>query len=271
MADIFLPHPNHPKYLSNINGVVMKTLKKSFRIMDGSCNIEGYLNVNINGKLKRRHRFVYECWRGIIPDGLQIDHVDGDKANNKLDNLQALTPQEHRHKTVRQQIKKIVVSARNRPLQCTFPDGSSTTYESVTAACGATGIRRDAILRCLCDRTLHRQCTWQWSAPTVIEGEVWCSLYGEHYSHLQVSSKGRIKFRSGRVSFGFSSQGYQAVSVGGKRYKVHRLICLAFNGLPPSPEHDTVDHIDMVKTNNCIENLRWATMKMQNNNKRNVR
>lgn len=210
-----MPHPNHPLYSSNIHGVVITQSRKYTQILKGRLNVEGYNCVRIADRIMRRHRFVYECWRGIIPVGLQIDHIDGDKANNNLNNLQALTPQEHRHKTAKQN-PPMVMKGKNRPLYCTFPDGSSTSYDSVTIACEVTGIRRDAILRCLCDRTLHRQCTWQWSAPTAIEGEVWCSLYGEHYSHLQVSSKGRIKFSSGRVSLGFPCQGYQAVSLGGK-------------------------------------------------------
>lgn len=39
---------------------------------------------------------------------------------------------------------------------------------------------------------------------------------------------------------------------------VHSLVCEAFHGEPPSPEH-TVDHKDGVRTNNFYKNLRWAT------------
>jgi len=43
--------------------------------------------------------------------------------------------------------------------------------------------------------------------------------------------------------------------------KVHRLVALAFLGAPPdnAPE---VDHIDHVRTNNRIENLRWASVEL---------
>ena len=40
------------------------------------------------------HRFVYECYHGIIPDGLVIDHINDDRIDNRLCNLQLLTPQE---------------------------------------------------------------------------------------------------------------------------------------------------------------------------------
>ena len=56
----------------------------------------GYLKINAykNGKRKTFyvHRFVYECFRGDILHELQVDHIDNDKQNNCIDNLQLLTP-----------------------------------------------------------------------------------------------------------------------------------------------------------------------------------
>ena len=37
------------------------------------------------------HRLVYQNFVGEIPDGMQIDHIDNDKHNNELDNLQVLS------------------------------------------------------------------------------------------------------------------------------------------------------------------------------------
>jgi len=39
---------------------------------------------------------------------------------------------------------------------------------------------------------------------------------------------------------------------------VHRLVCLAFNGLPPSDRHE-VDHKDFNRLNNASSNLEWVT------------
>ena len=38
------------------------------------------------------HRLVYTAFNGPIPEGMQIDHIDGDKSNNKLTNLRAVSP-----------------------------------------------------------------------------------------------------------------------------------------------------------------------------------
>jgi len=42
--------------------------------------------------------------------------------------------------------------------------------------------------------------------------------------------------------------------------RVHRLVCTAFHGPPPTPKH-TVSHIDGNWRNNTPSNLRWETLK----------
>ena len=45
------------------------------------------------------HRFVWECFNGLITKGLQIDHKDNCKTNNKIKTLQRLTPKENQNKS----------------------------------------------------------------------------------------------------------------------------------------------------------------------------
>ena len=40
---------------------------------------------------KRVHRVVYESFVGPIPSDMEIDHLDGNKANNNLNNLQLVS------------------------------------------------------------------------------------------------------------------------------------------------------------------------------------
>jgi hypothetical protein len=42
------------------------------------------------------HRAVYESFIGPIPTGLEINHIDGNKLNNSLSNLEAITPKENK-------------------------------------------------------------------------------------------------------------------------------------------------------------------------------
>lgn len=46
-------------------------------------------------KGKRLHRIVWEYHNGEIPKGFEVHHIDGDRANNDISNLQLLTENEH--------------------------------------------------------------------------------------------------------------------------------------------------------------------------------
>jgi hypothetical protein len=39
----------------------------------------------------RLHNVVWETHNGAVPDGLEIDHIDGDKSNNSIKNLRLVT------------------------------------------------------------------------------------------------------------------------------------------------------------------------------------
>lgn len=65
---------------------------------------------------------------------------------------------------------------------------------------------------------------------------------------------------SGRPVRSFGTKyhnGYMYRGVNGKMLRVHRLLCSAFNGKPPKG-HD-VDHVNGIKADNRMENLRWAS------------
>ena len=41
------------------------------------------------------HRIVYEAFNGPIPEGMEIHHIDGDKQNNHISNLQMVSREEN--------------------------------------------------------------------------------------------------------------------------------------------------------------------------------
>jgi hypothetical protein len=49
----------------------------------------------LNNKGKLLHRLVYEKFIGIIPDNYDIHHIDGNRLNNEIYNLQCLSHSEH--------------------------------------------------------------------------------------------------------------------------------------------------------------------------------
>ena len=54
-----------------------------------------YKRVSINRKPYRVHRLVWIMFNGEISNKYQIDHIDGDTLNNKIDNLRLVTQQEN--------------------------------------------------------------------------------------------------------------------------------------------------------------------------------
>ena len=54
-----------------------------------------YLNAGIGGVNKGVHVWVYLTFVGEIPDGLEVNHIDENKHNNRLDNLNLLTRKEN--------------------------------------------------------------------------------------------------------------------------------------------------------------------------------
>ena len=67
------------------------------RLLKPIINKDGYMFVRLckNGKSKnmRIHRLVANAFLG--ESKLQVDHIDGDKQNNNLDNLEYVTPKEN--------------------------------------------------------------------------------------------------------------------------------------------------------------------------------
>ena len=57
---------------------------------------KGYIRIGVNKKNKMEHIIVWEKYFGKVPDGYQIHHIDGNKTNNDIKNIQLVTPLEHK-------------------------------------------------------------------------------------------------------------------------------------------------------------------------------
>lgn len=65
-----------------------------------AINSSGYIEVRFNREKRIAHRIIWELFNGSIPLGMQIDHKDGNKLNNNIDNLRLATPMQNSANTL---------------------------------------------------------------------------------------------------------------------------------------------------------------------------
>jgi hypothetical protein len=91
---------SYSKYTINQQGEVYSTkwgYLKQLKPQRASQSRKGYVQIRLfneeypKGRLQYIHRLVWETFKGEIPKGMEIDHMDNNPMNNNLSNLQLIT------------------------------------------------------------------------------------------------------------------------------------------------------------------------------------
>ena len=86
----------------------------------GSIVNGGYVSVYVNNGVNRKmaHKIIWEMFNGTIPEGMELDHINGNPADNRIENLQLLS---HHQNTLRKNKSKGYSKKKNltRPYQAT--------------------------------------------------------------------------------------------------------------------------------------------------------
>lgn len=101
-----------PVYFADKEGNIYRENKRLSPVNNGI----GYFQIKLRSSGKRLnryiHRLVWETFVGPIPEGYEINHIDHDKANNALSNLEVVTHSENLQKTF---VKYGYYGSMNRP------------------------------------------------------------------------------------------------------------------------------------------------------------
>ena len=98
---------------------------------------------------------------------------------------------------------------------------------------------------------------WKYFVKDDLNDEFWLEYPLDE--RFKVSSKGRVKTPTGKITLGYIIGGYRRLRTSGVSVSVHRMVALTF--------HETIDdcnivnHIDHDKLNNSFENLEWVDQK----------
>jgi hypothetical protein len=79
-------------------GYILRAVnQRPFQILDGikfTVRKQGYYGAT-TGNRKLMHRYVWEKHNGPIPEGYEVHHIDHDRANNDISNLEIYTKSDH--------------------------------------------------------------------------------------------------------------------------------------------------------------------------------
>lgn len=274
-------HPKYTNYLCSDQGEVFSF--HTGRKLDPAPDVRGYQQLIIrNNKQTIRqlahHQIIYECYHGLIPEGCDIDHIDGNKSNNCLKNLACMTRAEHRSKTHRdnpQIVDNLHKANCKRVLRVLALTFEGTEFPSVKSAAVSVMGSASGISRAVRNGHNYKGFFWRYAEDCDLEGEYWDDVVDNNIDGVtvvfRVSNFGRLQSGNRcKKRFGFKTPGGYRFCYFGKDYGVHELICQVFWGPKPTSAH-TVDHLNRDPFDNRPENLRWATKQQQARNRRSVR
>ena len=152
------------RWIDGVNyGKPCKKYRKE-KIMNQQEVKGGYMRVALCKKNKHHsyqvHRLVYETFEGDIPNDLQVNHIDENKKNNCLENLNLMTPKENmnwgtnRQRAAEKYKKTLYQYDKNNNLICVF--------DSIKSACEKYNIFQGNISSC-CSGKMKTYKGYKWS------------------------------------------------------------------------------------------------------------
>jgi len=215
------------------------------------CQIN--LGQNALGKKMYRSRIVWECFRGVIPNKYQIDHIDRNSLNDCIHNLQCLSASDHQSKTCRDNPERTV--GTRKQILATDAQQEQHIFKNIAVACSTVGMSLRNMKSCIAQNRVGKGWTFAYYDPD-FPGELWkTGVFNLHT--LQASNCGRIIVRNIKTFGTLSEDGYRKTLLSKKTTYVHQIVATIWKGQGMGR---IIDHVDGNKCNNRPENLEWVSL-----------
>ena len=244
----------------------------------GTVHCCGYRKVRIDGQSYFVHRLVASTFLGQPrdPSCWQVNHLDGNRENNRLSNLEYVSPSENQRHSWATNLTRQSGAAKQSRAVLWRPLGEEnwTLCASQSEAGRLLGVHQSAISSCCRGLTRKSSGNGAWyefkQAPMLeqssLPAEIWKpARYPKEPNlipNLMVSNHGRVsqtRHCFEHVCRGtYLSSGYYAVKRAGRILLVHRAVAATFLGQPDNPDFQ-VHHKDSDRGNNHVQNLEYVT------------
>ena len=135
----FYVHPIYNRYAASKDGQIFGKKHKIVLKQNVNTGNGGYLYFFAYNEKGRKNysisRFVYECFYGEIPNDKQVDHIDNNKYNNRLDNLQLLSCKENIKKAHNKSVKSFNIETRKEKKFRSIKEASEELGVSSSSIC----------------------------------------------------------------------------------------------------------------------------------------
>ena len=159
---VYKLHSVYDLYAANEDGDIINIVKKDHI---GYKHYTGYMYCSVrkygqkSQKRYRVHRFIWECFNGLIPNDKVIDHINDIKDDNRLCNLQLVTSSENSKKSAKNRDYSFV-KHNNKNKKCVRATDTSTNevsyYNSLYVFQQNLNINA-GIVKVVCDQTYGRK------------------------------------------------------------------------------------------------------------------